>query len=140
MAGSQWFKDGLRFDCTQCGKCCGGAPGYCWVSDAEIVALAERLGMSEAAFRNRYTRTVPGRGISLTEKVNYDCVFYDKKQGCTVYEDRPKQCRTWPFWQNNVRRRNDWALAAQGCPGMDKGTLHAADEIAAIAADDGLPS
>ena len=58
MAAEKWYKDGLRFDCTQCGKCCGGAPGYCWVSEDEIHALAERLGMEVEAFRRRYTRVI----------------------------------------------------------------------------------
>ena len=79
MAAEKWYKDGLRFDCTQCGKCCGGAPGYCWVSEDEIHALAERLGMEVEAFRRRYTRVIKKRGVSLQEKANYDCIFFDKK-------------------------------------------------------------
>ncbi|TVR43834.1 MAG: YkgJ family cysteine cluster protein [Planctomycetota bacterium] len=139
MPAQPWYRDGLRFDCTRCGNCCGGAPGYCWVSDEEIAALATRLGLNEAAFRRRYTREVPGRGTSLSEKANYDCVFFAAGKGCTVYEDRPRQCRTWPFWQSNIARRDDWALAAEGCPGINKGTLHAAADVSRIAADDGLP-
>ena len=134
-----WFADGLRFSCTRCGNCCGGAPGYCWVSEDEIVALAQRLGMSVEAFRTRYTRQVKGRGISLQEKRNYDCVFFERGRGCSVYEDRPKQCRTWPFWQTNLRSQEEWQEASEGCPGMDQGEHHDAGTIAAIAADDGLP-
>jgi hypothetical protein len=56
-----------------------------------------------------------------------------------VYEDRPRQCRTWPFWRINLASREDWAGAAAGCPGMDRGELHPAERIAETAADDGLP-
>ena len=31
-----WYKDGLGFQCTQCGDCCTGAPGYVWINAAEI--------------------------------------------------------------------------------------------------------
>lgn len=140
MSESPWYKDGLDFSCTQCGKCCGGAPGYCWVSEDEIHALAHRLGLDVEAFRRRYTREVHRRGVSLIEQANYDCVFFKRGQGCTVYEDRPKQCRTWPFWQANVRDREEWNDTAQGCPGMNTGEHHSAEEIAAIEADDGLPA
>ena len=33
---------GLRFECTQCGDCCTGAPGYVWVNKAEISAWPTR--------------------------------------------------------------------------------------------------
>jgi len=139
MAAKPWYQAGLRFTCTQCGNCCTGAPGYTWVSDAEIAALAARMGLDEAAFRSRYTRSVGGRGISLTEKANNDCVFYQRGVGCTVYQDRPKQCRTWPFWRRNLADRAAWTASAGGCPGMDHGQAHDAATIAATAADDGLP-
>jgi hypothetical protein len=136
-----WYQAGLRFTCTQCGNCCTGEPGFTWVNEAEIAALAQRLGMDAAAFRRRYTRTVWRDGelrATLLEKQGGDCVFFKHGTGCTVYDQRPKQCRTWPFWQRVVEQRQDWDDAARGCPGMDHGTLHHADEISATAADDGL--
>jgi len=138
VAGRAWYREGLRFTCTRCGNCCGGGPGYVWVSEDEIAALAERLGMDESAFRRRYTRKLK-RGVSLVEKANYDCVFYDARKGCTVYRQRPRQCRTWPFWRTNLESPVDWEYAAEGCPGMDRGRLHDAATIAATAAEDGLP-
>ena len=39
-----WYADGLRFACTQCGNCCTGEPGFVWVNDAEIAAIAEVRG------------------------------------------------------------------------------------------------
>src|ERR1017187_104583 len=92
-----WHHAGLRFRCTQCGHCCTGAPGFVWVTDAEIQAIADFLGESVEQVTARHTR-VEHRGRSLREKANGDCVFYDKTAGCTIYEARPAQCRTWPFW------------------------------------------
>ena len=28
-----WYSEGLRFECTQCGACCSGEPGYVWVDE-----------------------------------------------------------------------------------------------------------
>ena len=60
-----WYREGLRFRCTRCGNCCRGA-GNVWASDDEIAALAERLELSDADVRNRYTRRA-GRGVALRQ-------------------------------------------------------------------------
>lgn len=131
-----WYRDGLRFSCTRCGRCCRG-PGTVSVSDAEIEALARRLELAPEEFRTAYTRTLRGGAVSLRERRNRDCVFYDRARGCRVYEARPRQCRTWPFWRAIVHSEERWQEEADGCPGMNRGALHAAAEIAALAADDG---
>jgi Fe-S-cluster containining protein len=139
---SAWYAGGLRFTCTQCGNCCTGAPGHTWVSEEEIDALSRRLGLDRASFLRTYTRPVWRGGkqlVSLIEKKNNDCIFWAKGVGCTVYEDRPRQCRTWPFWRPIIEEREDWDAAARGCPGMNRGTLHDAAIIESVASDDGLP-
>ena len=123
-----WYHDGLRFRCTRCGACCTGAPGYVWVNDDEIAALAAYRGETVPEVLGRYTRPA-GRGRSLREKGNGDCVFYDRKAGCTVYPVRPRQCRTWPFWESNVRTPEDWRRTCAVCPGSGQGELIPAEEI-----------
>lgn len=138
-----WYANGLRFTCTQCGHCCTGDPGFTWLSDAEADALAARLGLDGEAFRRRYTRTVwrDGRAaLSLTERGNGDCIFWRTGIGCSVYDLRPQQCRTWPFWRRVVKSRAAWNEAARDCPGMDHGALHDAATIARTAVEDGLPA
>ena len=50
-----WYKDGLQFECSQCGDCCTGAPGYVWVNKQEIAALAADIGEDDvAAFEKKY--------------------------------------------------------------------------------------
>lgn len=137
MDGEPWYGEGLRFECTRCGNCCGGAPGTVLVDDDEIAALAERLGMDVLEFRRRFTRKVGGGVVSLQEKPNHECIFYDADVGCTVYEDRPTQCRTWPFWRENVRSRRAWERAARHCRGMNRGRLYRRQEVEAQAAGDG---
>lgn len=134
---TDWFARGLRFECTQCGKCCGGAPGTVLVSPEELDALAQELQLSSEQFREEYTRRLPSGRLSLREKTNHDCVFYEADRGCTVYGQRPQQCRTWPFWRANIASREHWASAAQECPGIERGETHSLARIKELAASDG---
>lgn len=124
-----WFRDGLRFECTQCGDCCTGAPGFVWVNREEIAALATRLQISVEEFESRFVRKV-GIRKSLVEFDNGDCVFFDARaRKCTVYEARPRQCRTWPFWHSNVETPEAWKQTCDACPGAGKGKLHSAERV-----------
>ncbi|HJZ91771.1 MAG TPA: YkgJ family cysteine cluster protein [Gemmataceae bacterium] len=123
-----WYADGLRFACTRCGNCCTGAPGFVWVNDEEVGAIAEFRGEAVEEVFGLHTRR-EGSRRSLKEKANGDCVFYDREAGCTIYPVRPRQCRTWPFWECNTRTPEAWAQAAADCPGCNKGELIPAEEI-----------
>jgi len=113
-----WYKDGLRFKCTGCGQCCTGSPGYVWLEDEEIKALAEHLQVSIEVFVKRYTRRI-GNRLSLKEHPkNYDCVFL-KDRKCLVYSARPTQCRTYPWWPENLATRQAWEEEKQRCEGID---------------------
>jgi uncharacterized protein len=126
-----WYKDGLRFKCTGCGDCCTGAPGFVWVNNEEITALAAEVGLDEQEFESRYVRSI-GVRKSLKELKNYDCVFLDSKtRKCKVYNARPRQCRTWPFWDSNVRSPEAWADTCEVCPGSGTGRLYQLGEIEA---------
>ncbi len=129
MADEPWYGEGLRFECTQCGDCCTGAPGFVWVNKEEIEALAARFQMTPADFEAKFVRKV-GVRKSLVEFENGDCVFFDtEKRNCTVYEHRPRQCRTWPFWDSNVRNEETWRATCEACPGSGKGRLYTLSEI-----------
>jgi Fe-S-cluster containining protein len=124
-----WYKDGLRFTCTRCGHCCTGDPGFVWVDDADLEAIADHLGETLETVRGLYTRWT-ARGRTLREKANGDCVFYDRQAGCTVYPARPPQCRTWPFWESNVASPEAWQKTCEECPGSGRGELISAEEVA----------
>jgi Fe-S-cluster containining protein len=114
-----WYSEGLNFACTGCGECCTGAPGYVWVTPEEIVAIAEHMSMSVEAFSSRYVRKVGDR-FSLTEnKRTYDCDFLTGKQ-CSIYPVRPVQCRTFPWWPQNLRSPEAWQQAATYCEGINR--------------------
>jgi Fe-S-cluster containining protein len=123
-----WYADGLRFECTRCGNCCTGAPGHVWVNAEEIAAIAVHRGENVDETTALHTRQV-GNRRSLREKANGDCVFFDRSKGCTVYPVRPRQCRTWPFWESNVVTPEAWERTCEICPGSGKGELISAEEI-----------
>jgi len=124
-----WYADGLRFTCNQCGNCCTGPTGYVWFTPEEGRAMANYLGCSEAEFYEQYTVMLDGRP-SLDERWNqavkgYDCVFLERdddgKALCGIYKARPTQCKTWPFWRENLKSPRAWQNASRGCEGMQKG-------------------
>jgi hypothetical protein len=148
-----WYAEGLSFTCTQCGNCCTGGPGYVWISDQEVERLAGHLRMSVEAVVRQYTRKIGGR-LSLKEQRtpqgNYDCVFLKEipaefsgqppgtakisqsRRVCTIYSDRPLQCRTWPFWDGNLQSPSAWVKAGRHCPGIDRGTSYSREQIESL--------
>ena len=120
----KWYREGLKFSCTQCGNCCSGDPGYVWATKEEIARISVFLGRTDGWLDNAHLRRV-GLQYSLTEHPNGDCIFLKRENGksmCTIYPVRPLQCRTWPFWKENLRSKKAWDdLAASKCPGMNKG-------------------
>ena len=123
-----WYQDGLRFTCTRCGKCCTGEPGYVWVNAEEVAAIAEFRGEPVEEVTALYTR-LAGRRRTLREQANGDCIFYDRQAGCTIYPVRPRQCRTWPFWESNIATPADWEHTKSVCPGSGQGELIPVEEI-----------
>lgn len=125
-----WYAEGLQFECTRCAACCTGDPGYVWVTDAEVEALAAAKGMTVESFRERFLREV-GDKSTIKERPNGDCEMLNGKT-CAAYEQRPAQCRTFPFWPEYIDSRHAWMEAARKCPGMNCGKLYACEEIAGL--------
>lgn len=133
MSDQPWYSAGLRFECTGCGDCCTGAPGYVWVNRAEIEQIAAQLGLSVEHFEGRFVRDV-GIRRSLIELDNGDCVFFDSRsRKCRIYEVRPRQCRTWPFWPSNLKSPAAWREMAERCPGANCGKVVPLKKILSLA-------
>lgn len=134
---STWYEpDGLRFECTMCGACCSGGEGVVLFSAEEGEAIARRLGVSVGEFLARYTReTDAGRSLNevMTEH-GLDCVFLDRatvpgKAVCSLYEDRPTQCRTFPFWPEHVDSPRGWKRLGKHCEGIGRGNFVPVEQI-----------
>jgi Fe-S-cluster containining protein len=126
---TSFYAQGLRFSCIRCSECCRIDPGFVFLRKNDTEILVSALKMRYTEFVKRYCRWVPnidGREqLSLREKANYDCVFWEN--GCALYEARPLQCRTYPFWPSMLASRNTWE--AMSCAGMGTGTLYSLEEI-----------
>jgi len=114
-----WFSPGLRFKCTGCGKCCTASPGYVLLSPPpDLERLASHFSLSLEAFAHRYTYRLDEK-ISLVDRPGTsDCIFLKENQ-CSVYEARPSQCRTFPWWVQNLKDPAAWKEAAKQCEGID---------------------
>jgi Fe-S-cluster containining protein len=99
------------------------------VSDVEIERLALRQQLSPEEFRAVYTRSGRRGRIDLRDKADGDCVFFDEERGCTVYEDRPSQCRTYPFWRSVLHDPESWEVEAGRCEGIGRGEPVATEVI-----------
>ena len=95
-----------KFDeirCSTCeGNCCIGESGYIWITKEEIskLALFQKISVEDVVVQS--LRKV-GYKYSINEiqlsKDNFVCKFFDlNKKQCSIYEVRPSQCRTFPFW------------------------------------------
>jgi Fe-S-cluster containining protein len=131
MPEQPFYRSGLYFTCIRCSACCRYHPGYVFLSKKDVEILAAEVIMGYNEFIEVYCRWVPQGGglerLSLKEKSNYDCVFW--KNGCSVYQGRPLQCRNFPFWYSVLVSSETWEITAESCPGIGKGSHHTMDYI-----------
>jgi Fe-S-cluster containining protein len=116
-----WFGEGLRFRCTGCGRCCTGSSGSVNVTREDVARLAEHHGQTAGAFSREYTRRLNGRRVLVNRPGGTNCIFL-KNNACSVYEARPVQCRTYPWWLANIQDAESWAETAKACEGIDHPT------------------
>lgn len=132
--GDRFYKEGLRFECTRCSSCCRFDPGFVFLSYHDLERLLEKTEMDRESFLRKYCRAVYVNGVyrlSLKEKENYDCILWEDG-GCIVYDARPLQCSSFPFWADNLRNINNWNHLEQSCPGVNHGAVHSMEEIDGI--------
>lgn len=126
---SYFFDAGLRFACRRCGACCNGAPGIIYCLPEEIGPIAEFLDIAREVFVERCLYPFQS-SYSIREDDSGRCIFYEG--GCAIYPVRPLQCRTFPFWVQNLRSEQAWRRVAQACPGIGRGHRYTKAEIFTI--------
>jgi Fe-S-cluster containining protein len=131
-----WYVTGLHFECAECGECCSGpGEGYIWVARPEIELIADFLKISVGQLRRQYLKRVGLRTTIIEQCDTKDCIFLRKVDGrkkCMIYPVRPGQCRTWPFWSENLASPNAWNKTAQKCPGINRGKFYSYEQIQEI--------
>ena len=129
-----FYAQGLRFSCARCSACCRYDSGFVFLSRNDVSRLEALFNMGYREFTEAFCRWVPSENgterLSLKEKSNYDCIFWStEKEGCSVYEARPIQCRAFPFWASVINSEESWESTAAGCPGIGRDTLVSSDSI-----------
>lgn len=115
----------LRFECTSCGNCCRiphaelseGRKSYVFVSLAEAERIAAYAGLSDTATTERDAKGRLSLRCWVHEDGQFACRFLNGNK-CSVYEARPHQCRTFPFWPDHLKSREAWE--AVPCEGIKR--------------------
>lgn len=130
LDGKEWWREGVRFECQGSGKCCTshGQYGFVYLTPDDRKRMAKHLGLKTSEFTRKYCERTDGIWHLRERPDNPDCLFLKGKR-CGVYEGRPNQCRTWPFWPE-VMNAKAWSKdVAAFCPGVGKGRVWTGDEI-----------
>jgi len=125
----KFWSDGIRFQCQGSGNCCvsRGGYGYVYLTKADRKAMAKQLGLSATSFTKQYCEQEAGIW-KLKSGPTDDCIFLKDKR-CGVYQGRPTQCRTWPFWPE-VLNAKVWSKEVSSfCPGVGKGKTWSPAEV-----------
>lgn len=119
-------KDGFSFcfnqaACSSCGaRCCRGNSGNIWVNSNDIYNICKLLGVNQIdglrlffqKRENQYTIRE-----QLNDRNDYRCIFLNNLNLCSIYDARPSQCRTYPFWEHF---KMDIDGLVQECKGVQK--------------------
>lgn len=104
------------FECRQCGDCCIGSGGN-YVTEEDIRAIAEFLGISAGEMKERYCVEFCLGTVLAVSKENV-CLF-QKENICAIHPVKPRMCREWPFIPAVLREPSNWQLMADACPGIN---------------------
>ena len=133
-------QEGLRFECQQSGRCCAayGSEGYVILTESDLVRMEKHLGKDRNEFAeigefqdqrgNQEMRITKNWFLKNSVK---QCQFLKGHQ-CGVYDARPTQCRTFPFWKENFGAKTWKKQLTSMCKGIGQGKLYSREEILKI--------
>lgn len=129
-SSAEWWSEGVQFQCQGSGKCCTshGEFGFVFMTLEDRRRMAKVLGLSTAEFTKKHCERTKGAWHLIEEKGKPDCRFLSGKS-CGVYEGRPTQCRTWPFWPEVMDAKTWKKEVVSFCPGVGKGPVISAEMI-----------
>ena len=126
-----WYKDGLRFECNNCGDCCAQWKGYVWLTDDDIARLAAHFRLPVSEVTAKYTENSGTKHRTLLKKAVGGCFFYNHSHGCTIQDAKPNQCSSYPFFRRTLESEDIWQADVRHCPGAEQGAIIPAEEITA---------
>jgi uncharacterized protein len=127
----KFWEEGIQFQCQGSGNCCvsRGGYGYVYMTLEDRRRMAKVLKLSTREFTKKYCDQEDGIW-KIANPPDGDCMFLKNKR-CSVYEGRPTQCRTWPFWPETMKAKTWTGEVAKFCPGVGKGKIWSREEVEA---------
>ena len=127
--GKSFYAGGIQFQCQGSGKCCVSHGGYgsVFLTLEDRRRLAHHRGMTVEAFTAEHCE-LKDEVWRLKDGDSEDCIFLRDKR-CGVYEARPTQCRTWPFWPEVLNAKTWNTEVKTFCPGVGVGRTWTPAEI-----------
>ncbi len=102
------------FECRKCGDCCRGYGGT-YVTDSDIQAIADYIGVEPDRFADQYCRISGGKPL-LAQGKDGRCIFWNDL--CTIHPVKPRMCKAWPFIESILIDPENWKIMATVCPGI----------------------
>ena len=124
------YNQGIRFKCQGSSNCCvsRGEYGFVYLSENDIKRLCLFTKLKKNDFIKMYCdKTDEFTHLKERPKHN-NCIFLKDKK-CSIYKARPTQCRTWPFWSENLNAKKWNDEISKFCPGIGKGEIISKEEI-----------
>lgn len=86
-----------KIDCLQCANCCKNhSPRF---KNPDIRRIAKVLRIKEGELVDRYLK-LDNEGDYVLKQT--PCVFLAEDNTCNIYEDRPSDCRRYPYTDEDV--------------------------------------
>ena len=86
-----------QIDCLTCGNCCKGySPRF---KTPDIKRISKALGLRESVFIDKYL-TIDQEGDYVL--ISKPCPFLGENNFCSIYEDRPSDCKRFPYTDEDV--------------------------------------
>jgi len=110
-------KKKANFECVKCGNCCE-VEGEVFLTLKEAENMARLAGMDTEEFKSKFVKKVWKQYI-LKMPYKGGCVFW-KERKCALYEARPEQCRTFPYWDELKASHENWKEIESYCEGAKR--------------------
>jgi Fe-S-cluster containining protein len=102
----------------------------------ELRAIAGALQVTLSRLKTTYDITwdSDAEQWAIDATHGHGCPLLDEDRGCSVNAVKPRQCRTFPFWDELLDDQAEWEAAKRFCPGLDspEGRRYSSVEIRAI--------
>ena len=87
------------------------------------------MGITPSQFKRRFLTDVTGIGMGIRLTRQGQCSLLNEQMQCSVYEVRPQQCRTYPYWPEIFYNEQTWHDEGRRCEGIGRGEIIPIDEI-----------